>query len=388
MEKIEVVTSWNHRPTPIRRSKRWKDVKVIKVHRYRDVDLGDAPCGLALDVIYERRKMQPHELSSCHSHRTHDRALLYIFAFDRGFKLLLRESFDIFASDNTRIFHCDLPWQEAYGYCHIKVNIFADADEIGLKNLGLGETFTLHRYTQCIFTPSPHRINLDSKTFCYFGLNPNFASSPRKKVIWCLKHVLCERSIASTLSKNFASKAAPAAFADFVLECEGQSFPCHRFMLASRSNSFKGLFKSGLSECAEGKLVISDTSPQALREFIHFLYADNASDVPQQTSTYLEVLRLVHKYLLYPRRDNRQYYELASSALSAENVVSVARFACDHEVPFLKSKVADFLFFNSRVILKQHPSVFAAIPKPVLHGEFLTLLLCAHAPKPADTKVY
>ncbi len=120
MEKIEFVTSWNHRPTPIRPSKRWKDVKVIKVHRYRDVDLGEAPCGLALDVIYERRKMQPHELSSCHSHRTRDRALLYIFAYDRGLKILVRESFDIFASDNTRIFHCDLPWQVAYGtgyYC-------------------------------------------------------------------------------------------------------------------------------------------------------------------------------------------------------------------------------------------------------------------------------
>ena len=81
---------------------------------------------------------------------------------------------------------------------------------------------------------------------------------------------------------------------DIKIVCDGETFPCHKFMLGARSDVFKAMLTESptFRENQEGLLTIEDTTAETMKSFLYFLYTDT---VPPQEMTG-SLLILADKY--------------------------------------------------------------------------------------------
>ncbi len=64
---------------------------------------------------------------------------------------------------------------------------------------------------------------------------------------------------------------------DVVLECKDKVLKAHRFILSCRSSVFNRMFRSGMKENEEGRVVIEDMEPEVLEELLKFIYCSELS---------------------------------------------------------------------------------------------------------------
>ena len=84
----------------------------------------------------------------------------------------------------------------------------------------------------------------------------------------------------SSLVNNFKKIWRKEALTDFMLVCEGKIFPCHKFVLASRSDVFEAMFShEDTTEVLTGQAIIKDCTPEVLFSFLEFLYTDQLEDM-------------------------------------------------------------------------------------------------------------
>ncbi|CAL1548803.1 unnamed protein product, partial [Lymnaea stagnalis] len=62
---------------------------------------------------------------------------------------------------------------------------------------------------------------------------------------------------------------------DFVIEIENTEIKCHRFILASCSGFFSGLFRSGMKEVKNGRVTLHDISCETFKLILEILYTGN-----------------------------------------------------------------------------------------------------------------
>ena len=56
--------------------------------------------------------------------------------------------------------------------------------------------------------------------------------------------------------------------ADMELVCQDEVFPCHRFIMASRSDVFKAMFSHNMKESQERRVTVEDASPTVVKQFL------------------------------------------------------------------------------------------------------------------------
>ena len=61
-------------------------------------------------------------------------------------------------------------------------------------------------------------------------------------------------------------------YTDLVLEVEDNTFHCHKFMLARKSDVFDAMFSHDFSEKHDNKVVIEDLEAEAVLEMLRFIY--------------------------------------------------------------------------------------------------------------------
>jgi speckle-type POZ protein len=98
----------------------------------------------------------------------------------------------------------------------------------------------------------------------------------------------------STLSINFHNLWTEGVLQDFNIKCEGEDIPCHRAILAARSDMFKAMLTSDSIEKKKGEVEIKDCSAGILRHFLKFVYTDCLDDERDYNST--ELLILADRY--------------------------------------------------------------------------------------------
>ena len=78
------------------------------------------------------------------------------------------------------------------------------------------------------------------------------------------------------------------------LICDGREYSCHKLLLISQSPVFRAMFAQDCTENSGSSVSIQDCSPEAVQEFLFFLYHAKHS-LAQFTSGHLEfVFNLVH----------------------------------------------------------------------------------------------
>ncbi len=86
-----------------------------------------------------------------------------------------------------------------------------------------------------------------------------------------------------------AAKDLPE-LSDFTLICDGQRFPCNKFMLGARSEVFRAMFAhTNTVEAKQDRVVIKDSTPEAVKTFLQMIYTGQA-DVSSKHARYLGLL--------------------------------------------------------------------------------------------------
>jgi hypothetical protein len=89
---------------------------------------------------------------------------------------------------------------------------------------------------------------------------------------------------------------AQGLHSDFTLQCEGQSFPCHKSILAAHSDVFAAMFVSSMSEMESNELLLEDMNAKSVDAFLKFLYHGDINSPIVNSNVAYDLLRAAHKY--------------------------------------------------------------------------------------------
>ena len=129
---------------------------------------------------------------------------------------------------------------------------------------------------------------------------------------------------------------------DFNLRCGEELFPCHKFILASRSTVFKAMFgNNAFAENAANEANIRDSSPKTVKDFLVFLYTDELDKADLNS---VELLLMADKYNVVGLKINCE--KALSKTVDTSNAIKLFCTASTIKAPFLTKNTAKFIFKN------------------------------------------
>ncbi len=88
-----------------------------------------------------------------------------------------------------------------------------------------------------------------------------------------LKQIVPVKSCQDTIDQSMERLLSNPVLSDFKLICGGRSFPCHKAILANKSDVLEQLVTSGnWAENKENILEIKDFHPEVVSQMLHFIY--------------------------------------------------------------------------------------------------------------------
>ena len=96
-----------------------------------------------------------------------------------------------------------------------------------------------------------------------------------------------------TVLSDFAQMLADQAFSDFEIVCQDKSFPCHKAVLAARSEVFKTMLNNDGEEAKKNCLVIEDFENEEVGQLLQFIYT---GILKEDDAIGTELLLLADKY--------------------------------------------------------------------------------------------
>jgi len=91
--------------------------------------------------------------------------------------------------------------------------------------------------------------------------------------------------ISSPLKSNLESFVNNELYSDISFLVQGEKFFAHKIILASGSEHFRAMFRSGMKESDSAVIVLNDTKPRAFLALLHFLYTKSLSPIVYSTTT-------------------------------------------------------------------------------------------------------
>ena len=154
-----------------------------------------------------------------------------------------------------------------------------------------------------------------------------------------------------------------AAFADFAIECGTEKFPCHKAILANRSDFFARLFSSQeWIEVRRKVFQIKGHDPAVVKQMLEFIYANQ---IPDGTGGSLQLLLIAKEFCL---KDLVKFCEAKiAKTLSCDNALKILRVA--DEVPKasqLREYVIQFVAKNISSFMDTEDWKDVVEPKPDL----------------------
>ena len=84
---------------------------------------------------------------------------------------------------------------------------------------------------------------------------------------------------------------------DVKIKCQDKTFNCHELILSLRSDVFRAMFSSNMTEKTSKEIIIDDFSSDAVSKMLTFIYTGGC-DVNEEPNLAEELLRLADKYNL------------------------------------------------------------------------------------------
>lgn len=175
-----------------------------------------------------------------------------------------------------------------------------------------------------------------------------------------------------SLSDNMVTAFGNPDYADVSVVCGAKSFPCHKVILAARSDVFAAMFShKGTTEAQTSKVEIEDTDPDTLEQLLRFIYTDQVDCDMSVLATSL--MRAADKYNI-PRL-KMLCEEAVGNSIDVTNAADALVLAHLHEATNLKLIAVDFVTNHLNkvaettgwtTITEGHPKVLSDILKSVM----------------------
>ena len=190
-----------------------------------------------------------------------------------------------------------------------------------------------------------------------------------KEVFDRLKKLSCkeEDRKTSSLIENLKRMWKNSLHVDFKLVCDSYTFPCHRAVLACRSDVFETMFSHDDSrEVLSGQAVIKETKQEVLSNFLEFLYTDHLDDKSGFNSA--DLLILADKYNVVSLKSECEIS--LSKSIECPNAIQLLHLSTCISVPKLLKTSARFVaghrdtLFGStdwNELIKNNPEALEAI---------------------------
>ena len=151
-------------------------------------------------------------------------------------------------------------------------------------------------------------------------------------------------SIANKKIKTINNILDDLKFTDFVIDCEGQKFPCHKFMLAQRSKALEAMLHYDKELTRRGILVLKEGTVSGLREFFSLIYTGTWTDEARVTNV-SETLVLCDKYLM--EEEAKKCCEYLGNNLTMDNMVPIMVLAYDLARQHLLEYTQRYIYINA-----------------------------------------
>jgi len=152
---------------------------------------------------------------------------------------------------------------------------------------------------------------------------------------------------------------------DITIICDDEKFPCHKFILSSRSDVFKTMLEmTDFKEQQDGMIRIDDVSAKTMRTFLKFVYKDD-----------LEIEEIDCNLLIAAEKYNfKKLFNIClkqvTKMIKADTVMEIiiAAYLIDNEL--LLQEASKFIFKNRGSIRKcelwdqiksKHPAIAAKV---------------------------
>jgi hypothetical protein len=184
------------------------------------------------------------------------------------------------------------------------------------------------------------KVSLVSKV-----LPDNWSSQVPVVVYICVEFVVKIPNETKSFVKDFSKLLGNPEFSDFKIVCDEVSFPCHKNILASRSDVFSAMFKmANTVENNTRSVHIKDISAKTMKAFLKFVYQCKASEsdldidllVAADKYNISELVLQCEDQILSGLTENNALDILALGTMSPtkrihDEVVSYIRHNCDGE---------------------------------------------------------
>ena len=126
-----------------------------------------------------------------------------------------------------------------------------------------------------------------------FWFKGNLSYASKYNINMGVTYVRYKRNGAS-LTKAMQNLHLDQATSDLTILCDSETLPCHKVILATRSDVFKAMFdaKSGFAELQDGVLEIEDFDAHTMKVFLEYMYMDSI----KTEDINCKVLMAAHKY--------------------------------------------------------------------------------------------
>ena len=131
-------------------------------------------------------------------------------------------------------------------------------------------------------------------------------------------------------------------YTDFAIEVGGQTYPCHKFLLAQKSSVFEAMFShANFNEAKDSKMSIEDIPPEGILEMLRFIYTGR---VRNMKNVNIAVFAASDKYNIVDLKKATE--KNLCESISVNTVCSFLLLAHDHSADVLKKKSLTFISDN------------------------------------------
>lgn len=157
-----------------------------------------------------------------------------------------------------------------------------------------------------------------------------------------------ESTTSSLMSRNPSTASSfldDLKYTDIVLDVGVQSFHCHKFMLAKKSDVFDAMFSHDFEENHSNKVVITDLDSDAVMEMLRFIYTGKVISMEKMNKS---LLVAADKYNIVDLKESCE--KSLCNSMTVENVCSLLLLARDRQSPELKRRAVEFISQNSHAV--------------------------------------
>lgn len=156
----------------------------------------------------------------------------------------------------------------------------------------------------------------------------------------------------SDLAENFGKLLEAAEEADVTFEVEGEIFPAHKIVLATRSPVFKAELYGPMRGKWSQNITVEEMQPAVFKALLHFIYTDSLPsmdnlDDDEKKEMVRHLLVAADRYAM--ERMKMICEDILCKTLDVETVTATLALADQHHCSRLKDACAEFIMSSNRL---------------------------------------